>query len=66
LSDEGGASSFLAARMKQSVWPNQAEVAKLEQMVDGVVWGNLQATSGNETYSVKRSLFFYQPNLVPG
>ena len=66
LSDEGGAGSFLAAGMKQSVWPDQTEAVKLEQMVDGVVWGNLQATFGNETYSVKRSLFFYQPNLVPG
>lgn len=65
LSDEGGAGSFLAAGMKQSAWPDRAEVAKLEQMVEGPIWGNLQATSGNETYSVKRSLFFYEPKLVP-
>ena len=66
VSDEGGAGSFLAAGMKQSVWPNAAEVAKLEQMVHGVVWGTLQVDHGNETYGVKRSLFFYQPELVPG
>lgn len=66
VSDEGGAGSFLAAGMKQSVWPNADEVAKLEDMVHGVVWGNLQLkNSGNETYGVKRSLFWYQPELVP-
>lgn len=65
LSDEGGAGSFLAAGMKQSIWPNAAEVAKLEEMVDGPIWGTLQATSGNETFAVKRSLFYYQPHLLP-
>ena len=66
LSDEGGAGSFLAAGMKQSIWPDADEVAKLELMVDGPIWGALQANSGNETYSVKRTLFYYQPDLVPG
>ena len=66
LSDEGGAGSFLAAGMKQSVRPEMTEVAKVEHMVDDVVWGWLQISSGNETYAVRKSLFFYQPNLVPG
>lgn len=65
LSDEGGAGSFLAAGMKQSVWPVADEVAKLEAMVDEVVWGRLQIDSGNETYAVRKSLFYYEPELVP-
>ncbi|KAK3718139.1 hypothetical protein LTR37_005254 [Vermiconidia calcicola] len=65
MSDEGGAGSFLAAGMKQYVWPDADEVAKLEQMVEEVVWGGLQLTSGNETYAVRKSLFFYEPELVP-
>ena len=65
ISDEGGAGSFLAAGMKQSVWPDPAEVAKLESMAHESVFGHLQADSGNETYSVKRSLFYYEPKLVP-
>ncbi|KAK4548220.1 hypothetical protein LTR36_010089 [Oleoguttula mirabilis] len=66
LSDEGGAGSFLAAGMKQSVSPNAGEVSKLETFVHEVVWGRLQISSGNETYAVRKSLFFYQPDLVPG
>ncbi|KAK5174560.1 uncharacterized protein LTR77_001641 [Saxophila tyrrhenica] len=65
LSDEGGAGSFLAAGMKQAIAPNAPEVAKLEQMVEQVVWGRLQISSGNETYAVRKSLFYYQPELVP-
>jgi len=66
LSDEGGAGSFLAAAMKQAFSPVAAEVAKLETMVHDVVWGTLQISSGNETYAVRKSLFYYEPELVPG
>ena len=66
LSDEGGAGSFLSAGMKQAFWPVGDEVSKLEQFIDQVVWGRLQIDSGNETYAVRKSLFYYEPDLVPG
>ena len=66
LSDEGGAGSFLSAGMKQAYWPVGDEVSKLEQFVSQVVWGRLQIDSGNETYAVRKSLFYYEPELVPG
>ena len=66
LSDEGGAGSFLAAGMKQSVWPVEAEISKLEEMVDQVVWGRLQVDNGRDIYAVRKSLFYYEPELVPG
>ncbi|KAK4561857.1 hypothetical protein LTR86_004537 [Recurvomyces mirabilis] len=66
VSDEGGAGSFLAAGMKQSVAPVPSEVAKLEAMVRDVVWRTLQISEGNDTYAVRRSIFYYQPDLVPG
>jgi hypothetical protein len=64
LSDEGGAGSFLAACMKQSVYPVAEEVAKLKEFVHEVVWGRLQISSGSETYAVHKSLFYYQPDHV--
>ena len=42
LSDEGGAGSWLAAIMKELVQPNKEELDKLQQFVDGVLWGGLQ------------------------
>lgn len=66
LSDEGGAGSFLSAAMKQAFWPVGDEVSKLEDFIDEVVWGRLQIDSGNETYAVRKSLFYYEPDLVPG
>jgi hypothetical protein len=62
LSDEGGAGSFLAAAMKQAIRPDAGEISKLEQFVDRVLWGNLQTTD----FSVRKSLFFYEPSAVPG
>ena len=59
-------SDCLYTGMKQSVYPDPGEVAKLEEMVSGVVWGTLQESSGNETYGVRRSLFYYEPALLPG
>ncbi|TLS31603.1 hypothetical protein PpBr36_03683 [Pyricularia pennisetigena] len=62
LSDEAGAGSYLSAFMKQSIQPNAEEVAKLEAFVDGVLWKSIQRSD----YGVKKSIFFYEPALVPG
>lgn len=65
LSDEGGAGSWLAAAMKEFARPDKEQVAKLEEFVDGVLWGGLQYKDGPNKFGVKRSLFFYDPKLVP-
>ncbi|WP_124849351.1 DUF5695 domain-containing protein [Acidipila sp. EB88] len=65
LSDEGGAGAWLAAAMKEFLEPDAAEVAKLERFVDETVWGHLQVAEGEHRYGVHKSLFFYQPSLVP-
>lgn len=65
LSDEGGAGAWLAAMMKEFVQPDKTEVDKLSQFVDQVVWGRLQYSEGPRMYGVKKSLFFYQPDLLP-
>jgi hypothetical protein len=65
LSDEAGAGSWLALAMKEFGEPDPAEVAKLEQFIDGVVWGHLQYSDGPQQYGVRKSLFFYQPDLLP-
>jgi len=65
LSDEGGAGSWLAAVMKESVQPDKDELEKLQQFVDGVVWGRLQFSDGPKQYGVRKSLFYYQPDQMP-
>lgn len=60
LSDEAGAGSWLAATMKQAAQPMADEVSKLEDFIHGVLWGTLQ----NPDFSVKKSVFFYQPGGV--
>ena len=65
LSDEGGAGSWLAATMKELVQPDKAEVSKLQQFIDGVVWGGLQSKDGPHSYGVRKSLFYYQPDKMP-
>lgn len=62
LSDEGGAGSFLAAAMKQAVRPDAGEVAKLERFVDGVLWKTIQTAD----FSVRKSIFYYEPAKMPG
>jgi hypothetical protein len=62
LSDEAGAGSWLALAMKELGEPDRQEVAKLEQFVDGVLWGRLQYKDGPEQYGVRKSLFYYQPD----
>jgi Family of unknown function (DUF5695) len=65
LSDEGGAGSWLATIMKEFGEPNPEEIAKFEEFVDGVMWGQLQYKDGPKQFGVKKSLFFYQPDLLP-
>jgi hypothetical protein len=65
LSDEGGAGSWLATILKEYGEPNPEEIEKVEQFVDGVLWGQLQFKDGPDQFGVKKSLFFYQPDLLP-
>jgi hypothetical protein len=65
LSDEGGAGSWLAAIMKELVQPDKEELVKLQEFVDGVLWGVLQSKDGPHTYGVRKSLFYYQPDQLP-
>ncbi len=65
LSDEGGAGSWLASVMKELGQPNKEELDKLQQFVDGVLWGGLQFKDGEHQYGVRKSLFYYQPDHMP-
>ncbi len=65
LSDEAGAGSWLALVMKEFVEPDPQEVAKFEQFVDGVLWGQLQYKDGPQQFGVRKSLFYYQPDQLP-
>ena len=64
LGDDGGA-TWLAGAMKLLGQPVKEQVAKNQQFVDAVVWGNLQYKDGNNAYGVKRTLFYYEPTLLP-
>jgi hypothetical protein len=66
LGDEGGSGSWLAAAMKLFVQPMREEIAKYEQFVDNVLWGGIQYKDGPNKYGVRKSLFFYSPQDVPG
>ncbi|KAF4920907.1 hypothetical protein CGCVW01_v006486 [Colletotrichum viniferum] len=59
LSDEGGAGAYVAAAVKQTFQPSAAEITKLEDFVDKVLFKTIQG----ETYAVKRGLFYYDPDL---
>ncbi|HTS37337.1 MAG TPA: DUF5695 domain-containing protein [Candidatus Solibacter sp.] len=65
LSDEGGAGAWLSAVMKEFVQPDKDELAKIQQFVDGVLWGRLQSKDGPHAYGVRKSLFYYQPDQLP-
>jgi hypothetical protein len=65
LGDEGGSGGWVAAVMKELGQPNIDEVAKIEQFVDGVLWGGLQFKDGPNAYGVRKSLFYYQPDQMP-
>lgn len=66
LGDEGGSGSWLAAVMKQFGQPQPDEVRKLERFVDEVLWGGLQFKDGSNKYGVRKSLFYYSLQDVPG
>jgi len=65
LGDEGGAGSWLSAMMKELGQPSKEELDKLQQFVDGVMWGGLQYKDGPNQYGVRKSLFYYQPDELP-
>jgi len=66
LGDEGGGGAWLSAMMKQWVEPDKAEIDKLQQFVDGSLWGGLQYKEGTaHPYGVRKSLFYYQPDGMP-
>lgn len=66
LGDEGGSGSWLAAALKEFGQPNKEEIAKYEQFIDKVLWGGLQYNDGPNKYGVRKSLFYYSPQDVPG
>lgn len=66
LGDEGGSGSWLAAAMKQFGQPRKEEIEKYEQFIDRVLWGGLQYKDGPNKYGVRKSLFYYSPQDVPG
>ena len=65
LGDEGGGGGWIAGVMKEIVEPNKDEIDKLQQFVDGVIWGGLQYKDGDRKYGVRKSLFYYQPDEMP-
>jgi hypothetical protein len=65
LGDEAGAGSWLAAAMKELGQPDKQELEKYEKFVDGVLWGGLQYSDGPHKYGVRKSLMYYEPNLLP-
>ena len=66
LGDEGGSGSWLAAVMKQLVRAEPSELAKLQRFVDSVLWGGLQYAEGDLEFGVRKSLFYYEPDSLPG
>jgi hypothetical protein len=65
LGDEGGGGAWLSAVMKEFVQPDKKELDKLQEYIDGVVWGGLQYKDGPRQYGVRKSLFYYQPDQLP-
>jgi hypothetical protein len=61
LSDEIGAGPSVAMAMKNLGQPDPREVAQLEDYANHALYGNLQ----NKDYSVRASLFYYEPKLLP-
>lgn len=61
LSDEAGSGAYVSAMAKQAIQPNVGEVAKLDAFIDGVMWKTIQL----EDYSVRKSIFYYDPAAMP-
>ena len=62
LSDEIGAGASVAMAMKNLGQPDPQEIALLEKYATHTLWGHVQ----NPDYSVRASLFYYEPRLFPG
>ena len=65
LSDEAGSGAWVAATMKQLGRPTKEQANQLARFVDETVWGGIQYDEGPKKWGVKKSLFFYEPDLVP-
>jgi hypothetical protein len=65
LSDEAGAGSWLAAIMKQLIQPEREEVEKMKRFLNETLWGGIQHDSDSTKYGVRKSLFYYEPELMP-
>ena len=65
LSDEAGAGSWLATIMKQLVQPNKKEIEKIKRFMNETLWGGIQHNSDSTKYGVRKSLFYYEPELMP-
>ncbi len=61
LSDEVGAGPSVGMAMKNANRLNSHEVHLLDLYVSNCLWGHVQ----NKNFSVRASLFYYQPNLLP-
>ncbi|MBV9468541.1 MAG: hypothetical protein JOZ57_04800, partial [Abitibacteriaceae bacterium] len=59
LSDEIGAGASVAMAMKNLGQPDPAQIALLEKYANTALWGHVQ----NPDYSVRASLFYYEPKL---
>jgi len=64
LEDEAGVGPTLAAAAKTYVYPNAMEVARLEDYINQTLWGGLQLNSGNNSYAIRATLFFYDPSAI--
>ncbi|KXH45065.1 hypothetical protein CSIM01_01194 [Colletotrichum simmondsii] len=62
LSDEGGTGAYVAAATKLFVQPVEAEVAVLDDFIHETIVGTIQPA--NDTFAVRASTFFYQPDAV--
>ncbi len=65
MGDEGGSGPYLAAFMKQLVYPDQKEIEQLSRFVDETLWGGIQYNEGPKKYGVRKSLFYYEPDSMP-
>jgi hypothetical protein len=64
LQDEGGSGSWVAAAMKEFLEPKRDEIEKLQQFVDGVLWGGIQYSNGPLEFGVRKSMFYYDTNAI--
>jgi hypothetical protein len=65
LGDEGGSGSWVAAAMKQFGQPSKKELSQYERFVNEVLWGRIQYDRGEKLYGVRKSLLYYEPDILP-